>query len=196
MVPVWLSTKHFTDYPVYTLYSDDGGWGWHLGERVSENFDETAIARTSDDGVIVSSRQFSVPYNDARAMSKPQNASDARRRMARSATGIDGWSQTYAHPDLIDPGCEGSMTSRTMTDGRHVLLFVNNASVTDRKHLTVRTSLDDGKTWPYSLLIDEQRAVYSDVALSADGTVYVVHEDAPDEPLCHDLELFRFLLKI
>ena len=144
--------------------------------------------------MIVNSRQFSVPYNDARVMSKPKDANDARRRLSTSQTGVSDWSQTYVHPDLIDPACEGSMTSRTLSDGRHALLFVNNASVTDRKHLTVRASLDDGMTWPYSLLLDEERAVYSDVALAADGTVYVVHEDAPDEPLYHDLEFFRFSL--
>ena len=195
ITPAWLSQYDFRDYPVYTLYSDDNGTTWHLGERVADNFDETACALLSDGSLLLNSRQFSVAYNDARPMSKPQNEEDARRRLSVSTSGIGNWSPTYAHPVLVDPGCEGSMTSTVTAEGQHVLLFVNDADTQSRTHLTVRASLDDGTTWPYALLLDKERAVYSDVALAPNGTAWVVHEDAPDEPLCHDLEMLQFSLE-
>lgn len=195
ITPVWISQRDFRDYPVYTLYSDDNGKTWSLGERVSENFDETASALLSDGSLLLNSRQFSVPYNNARPMAKPKDEANARRRLSCSSTGIDKWSPTLAHPALIDPSCEGSMTYGTLPDGRHIVLFVGNNSKTDRTDLTVHASLDDGKNWQYALLINKKYGGYSDIAMSEDGSIWVIHENEPDEQFYYELELFSFSLK-
>ncbi len=65
---------------------------------------------------------------------------------------------------LIEPptGCNGSifrMDYRTAGGARHILLFSNPHSETDRVDQTVQVSFDDGLTWPrdHHLLLDEGR---------------------------------------
>ncbi len=46
-----------------------------------------------------------------------------------------------------------------------------------RSHLTAMLSEDDGKTWPYTLLLDERNEVsYPDAAQADDGYIYVTYD--------------------
>lgn len=46
-----------------------------------------------------------------------------------------------------------------------------------RSHLTALLSEDDGKTWPYTLLLDERNEVsYPDAKEAADGYIYVTYD--------------------
>ncbi|GIP58554.1 sialidase family protein [Paenibacillus sp. FSL W8-0186] len=46
-----------------------------------------------------------------------------------------------------------------------------------RSHLTALLSEDDGKTWPYTLLLDERNEVsYPDAVEAADGYIYVTYD--------------------
>ena len=54
------------------------------------------------------------------------------------------------------------------------LLFVNNASETERRDMTAYLSCDDGETWPYSLLLDDRYPSYPDGIQDEEGNVYVV----------------------
>jgi len=48
---------------------------------------------------------------------------------------------------------------------------------TGRSHLTALLSEDDGKTWPYRLLLDARDDVsYPDIAEGEDGCLYVVYD--------------------
>jgi len=61
-------------------------------------------------------------------------------------------------------------------DSGRILLINHNNSKT-RSNLTAYLSEDDGKTWKYSLLIDERDEVsYPDVAVGADGSIYIVYD--------------------
>ena len=66
-----------------------------------------------------------------------------------------------------------------MTDknGRHVLLFVNCARNDARTDVTLRASLDGGKSWAYSKLIDSERGGYCEIYGDREnGIVYVIYE--------------------
>lgn len=46
-----------------------------------------------------------------------------------------------------------------------------------RSHMTAFLSEDDGRTWPYKLLLDEREDVsYPDIAQDGNGTIYVVYD--------------------
>ncbi|MEO1995013.1 MAG: exo-alpha-sialidase [Planctomycetaceae bacterium] len=70
--------------------------------------------------------------------------------------------QTWtAHPTsrktLIEPNCNGSTYRFDYKDNgqkRHVLLFANPYSQARRDQHSIRTSFDDGMTWPRRLLLD------------------------------------------
>ena len=64
------------------------------------------------------------------------------------------------------------------------LLLVNHKNFNGRNNLTAMLSEDDGKTWKYSLLLDERSNVsYPDVKEAADGYIYI----------CYDRERGAFL---
>lgn len=64
---------------------------------------------------------------------------------------------------------------RRLQSGRVIL--VNHAVSTGRSHLTAYLSEDDGKTFPYSLLIDERPDVsYPDLTESPDGLIYIIYD--------------------
>ncbi len=64
---------------------------------------------------------------------------------------------------------------RRLPSGR--ILLINHVDFDGRNNLSALLSEDEGKTWPYKLLLDERQFVsYPDVALGADGSIYVVYD--------------------
>ncbi|MBO5670546.1 MAG: exo-alpha-sialidase, partial [Clostridia bacterium] len=99
------------------------------------------------------------------------------RASTSSATGYDGWAPLVTDKTLPDPTCFGS-TASAVVDGMHILAVVNCAHQTARENLVCRLSYDDGKTWAKSLVIEPGDAGYADIALTEDGTVYVLYEQS------------------
>ncbi|MFX1702579.1 BNR repeat-like domain-containing protein [Chitinophaga ginsengisegetis] len=63
---------------------------------------------------------------------------------------------------------------RKLSSGR-LILIMNNSR--ERTNLTAFLSADDGKTWPYKMLIDDRNEVsYPDASEDKDGTIYVVYD--------------------
>lgn len=57
------------------------------------------------------------------------------------------------------------------------VLLINHHKFTRRNNLTAFLSEDDGKTFPYSLMIDERDAVsYPDAVEMEDGSIYIVYD--------------------
>lgn len=57
------------------------------------------------------------------------------------------------------------------------LLLINHHNFKGRNNLTAFLSEDDGKTWPYSLLLDERKQVsYPDAMEAEDGFIYITYD--------------------
>ncbi len=57
------------------------------------------------------------------------------------------------------------------------VLFINHHNFTGRNNLTAFLSEDDGKTFPYSLLLDERKGVsYPDAQFCADGFIRITYD--------------------
>ena len=173
MVPIWMVPKDreaplFDHSPsvVSTLYSKDNGESWALGELLQDtdtvkNPNESQAALTSDGGVYLNLRMHG-----------------SCRARAYSENGYSGWTDYSADEQLPDPQCFGSVA--VYNDGEHpyTLLFVNCASVDKRSCVTVRASVDDGKSFAYSRLIDRERGGYTEIAAdSKTGIIYVLYEN-------------------
>ncbi len=64
---------------------------------------------------------------------------------------------------------------RKLKSGR--LLMINHHEFNDRNNLTAFLSEDEGKTWPYRVLLDERKDVsYPDVAEGDDGYLYIIYD--------------------
>ena len=136
---------------VSTIYSDDHGETWHLGEvfapEGTTSPNEACIAQLSDGRVLMNIRT-----------ARPANelyTTPHYRTLVVSADGSGGWTD-YASEALPDPVCCGGMCE--CPGG---LLFTNCDSFSCRAHHTLRRSADDGRTWPDSLEY-EPLAGYSD----------------------------------
>lgn len=180
---------HTGTFDVYTLYSDDNGKTWQLGECADGNYDETAIAELSDGSVMLNSRQYTVSYDTDTSvpgtntynLGKPDSADEAYRYITVSDTGIGGWSDTRMDTALQNPSVQGSMYSTTV-NGQHMLLYIGCDSQIARENLSVRCSYDDGKSWSSPIRIESSYASYSDLVI-VDGTVYVIYESHPNKDL-------------
>lgn len=173
LVPIWMVPKHFEEpltrhspSVISTFYSQDCGETWAVGEILNITTEvicpnETAAAVTSKGDVYLNIRHQA-----------------AHRAKAYSATGFSNWMQYGPDHKLWDPQCFGSIAA--YDDGIHPysIVFANCNSKTDRNNVTVRLSTDDGKTYPYSRLIDADRGGYVEVAVdNKNGMIFVLYED-------------------
>lgn len=94
--------------------------------------------------------------------------------IARSYSYDRGSNWTPAENSGI-PGPCSRFHVRRLRSGR--LLLVNHHEFSGRNNLTAFLSEDDGKTWPYRLLLDERNEVsYPDMAESEDGYLYIIYD--------------------
>ncbi len=146
---------------ITTLYSEDDGVSWHVGEGFADNLvgpNESALVSLGDK-VLISIR----------------NHSAFCRAFAVSDTGIDGWSDAQLYNNMCDPICMGSMYAV----GNTVYHINCDNDEKPRINLTVKISDDCFKSYK-SILIDEKGG-YSDIAVDGD-TMYVIYErDFKDE---------------
>ena len=187
LLPMWC---YFNGkYHVYTVYSDDSGTTWQMGEYIEGLYDETMIAELSDGGVLLNARQYGHSYDTQGENYKPATQADAYRHLSFSSTGIDSWSDVRKDTQLPDPACQGSMLSTTINK-KHAILFTNCNNQSGRSNLTVRCSFDDGKTWVNKTILVDKVGGYSDIAVDREGTAYVLHEAMTNG--CHIIKLYRF----
>ncbi len=152
IVPVWFAynkeneKKHHPSF-ISTLYSNDGGITWGIGEPIFQNDlvnpSECALAVTAADEILISIRH---------------EGDTKKRGLAKSTDGISAWRELQFAETLSDPVCMGSMTHRK---GR--IYHSNCDSMTERKNLTVKISDDDFKTCRSVFVSDI--GGYSDIAL-------------------------------
>ena len=186
IVPVWAAycrediTAHHPSV-LTTLHSDDHGASWHCGEIIHAAPDfvdpnESVLAQLSDGSILINSRH---------------ETGGGLRKVGFSPDGIEAWHGFYFEPQLRDPVCAAGMTQ----DAER-LWFVNcDASKEEgRRHLTVKQSCDDGKTWNIlrELAVD---GGYSDICYDATrNALWIIAETGraiPEETFSFGLSVFK-----
>ena len=117
------------------------------------------------------------------------------RGIATSTDGGATWTAITQEQQLPCPKCQGSLLR--FDDQR--LLFSNprppepkdGKPSGSRMRLTIRTSTDDGKTWPTSRILSAGPSAYSSLARLPDGIVLCLYE-AGDKSAYQSLRLARF----
>ncbi|KRE82511.1 hypothetical protein ASG89_14745 [Paenibacillus sp. Soil766] len=161
---------------VSTIYSDDHGDTWHIGDIVAadspelSNPNESTLVQLANGSVMINMRN---------------NDSGNRRAVSISPDGISNWSTPVFDEELIDPLCFGSIVRYSEAGeageagDKNRILFVNANSETARENLTLRMSEDEGETWTYSRMLQLGGAAYSDIAVGQDKSIYVFYEREP-----------------
>ena len=150
----------------HVITSDDEGATWRLGGITGDGTNESRVVELADGGVMLNSRNHrSAAKQRAVSVSVDAGESFDPARFRRD-------------PALVEPHCQAALVRHSWpADGRPgMLLFSNPASASKRETLTLRGSLDDGGTWPFTYVVHPGNAAYSDLAVLPDGRVAVLYE--------------------
>jgi len=167
---------------VATIYSDDLGKTWKMGAIVADNSEEIKNPNES----------MLVELADGRVMINMRTGSDKHlRAVALSPDGISKWSHPVFVPALFDPICmagfvkikppRGLRSGNKKAASRKDWLLFSNPDSRDikgypRRQLTLKLSMDDGRSWPVTQLLQDGPAGYSDLATDDQGNIYCLYE--------------------
>lgn len=142
--------------------STDQGASFQLreaGKKLETDYDETMFFQRQD-GILVLWYRVNPKYG----------------RIAQCLSHDGG--QSWNDSELTDiPNQQTRFYISRLPSGR--LLLINNFDAKERVNLRICLSEDDGKSWPYQLLLDGRDDVsYPDVSLAPDGALYIIHDRA------------------
>ncbi len=143
-------------------YSKDGGKNWVYGNPLPRRTSESQIVQLKDGSIMI-------------------NARDEQRSGKRAVFITKDLGKTWtAHETnlntLREPVCQASLIAIDSKKYGRVLLF-SNPDAGSRKHMTIKFSLDEGKTWSKGYVYDTRDgAGYSSLALIDEKTVGVYYE--------------------
>lgn len=171
--PVWMVPKcHGADVyshrpsVISVLYSKDNGESWQMGD----------IMRGDREGVVEPSEtELAVCSDGSVYLNARVNAHT--RVTAYSKNGYCNFTALTPDGALTDPICFGSCAAYSK-DEVHAIVTASCDHPTDRKNVTVRLSLDDGKTWKYSKVIDPDCGGYVECGVDNEsGDILVLYEE-------------------
>jgi sialidase-1 len=150
------------DHGLHLFGSDDHGKSWHLIDTPLKPGNESKV----------------VELDDGRWMVNCRANGKGKRFVHVSSDQGKSW-DTRPEPELIDPGCNGSIIRYTSTkDGYELnrLLFCNAKMKIGRENLTVRLSYDEGLSWTEGKTIYPGSAAYSTLTVLENGDIGLFFE--------------------
>jgi sialidase-1 len=163
MVPCNHSNNVFQrSWKSHVIFSTDRGETWQRGGSASAYTNEPTRAELSEGRLYLNMRSYKKRF---------------RRAIAHSTDLGKTWRHASLDKELIEPVCQASclVYSTEKDAGKNRLLFSNPASV-KRKHMTVRMSYNDGRTWNVLGELHAGPAAYSDLVRLKDKTIGCLYE--------------------
>jgi len=152
----------------HVFLSDDAGKTWRLGGSADKHTDECQVVELTDGTLLLNMRNYWGTTGK-----QPERGN--RRALARSKDGGATWSALQFDDTLVEPICQASLIRHDTADGKVLLLFSNPAN-TGRVELTIRASLDEGRTWPRAQVLNHGPSAYSCLAVLPDGQLGCLYE--------------------
>ena len=142
------------------LYSDDGGQSWNAGAVLPEGSDEVSLVETAAGGTYVSYRKNTL--------------ATGKRHFARSIDYGETFSEHGQHEEVPDANLHAGLVRYREGEevGDDILLFSNPSPAKD---MTIRMSRDEGRSWDISRRVERALSRYSDLAVTADGTILCLY---------------------
>ncbi len=170
--PLVTRQKGNPDFPVYAIYSDDGGRNWSVSKNpATESGDESKIVQLADGTVIMSIR----------------NRFGSLRKFSYSTDDGETWSGPVPIEGLPDPRCNGDIIRYTTADGEDLLLQSLPGSPNSRDNVAIYVSKDNGKTWPIKKTVVTCPSAYSSMTIMPDGSIGILTEESQNGHYSYDI---------
>ncbi len=125
------------------IYSKDHGKTWNIGTGAKENTTEAQVVELDDGRLMLNMRD---------------NRGGSRSVYTTTDLGKNWTAHETSRKSLIEPVCMASLISFNHPGKGQILFFSNPNSTKGRTNITVKTSFDQGKTWPE----ENQLEIYED----------------------------------
>ncbi|MBA4191633.1 MAG: exo-alpha-sialidase [Planctomycetaceae bacterium] len=164
----------FGVWNIYAVYSDDKGKTWKMGDAAPGGLiDAGKDKKTST----VNEAQFAELKDGSIRFNVRRWAGKAVRKTCVSEDGGVSWSKVEDVPELVDPGCMGSVLRYTdPADRAQSRILFSGPQSTKRENGMVFVSYDEGKTWPTKRVLCKDSFAYSCLTALQDGTIGCLYE--------------------
>lgn len=155
------------------MTSQDHGKTWQVGSPARFNTTESAAIQPPDGSIMLNMRDN-------------RNRHDKSNTNGRAVAVTDDYGKIWTkhisdhRADLLpEPVCMASLI-RTTVDDQSILFFSNPNNKYSRKNLTVKASLDDGKTWPaeFQAELDSAGGAYSCLTRVDGKSIGILYESS------------------
>lgn len=166
------------------IWSKDHGKTWNRSIPARSDTTECAIAELSNGSLMLNMRD-----NRNR---KDKSKTNGRAVSVTTDLGGNWTVHSSDHHSLPEPVCMASLISHKLKDGRTVLFFSNPNHKSKRRNMTVRMSLDDGKTWPKHVVLDRDGGAYSSLVMVNRDTLGILFESSRADLIFQTIGLGEF----
>ena len=152
-------------YYSHVIYSDDHGETWALGGSTPQHqVNECEVVELADGELMLNMRNY--------------DRSQRTRQVAASTDGGATWTGQRHDETLIEPICQASIRRARWPKDEEpgLILFSNPASREGRVKMTVRASVDEGRTWPHARVLHTGGSAYSCLVALPDGDLGCLYE--------------------
>lgn len=157
-----VTKKYFS----HIIYSDNNGKTWQLGGTTPQDqVNECTVAELPDGKLLLNMRNY--------------DRTQKSRKISFSEDGGKSWSDIKSDPALIEPICQASLL---FTEENKMLWFLNPASETNRVNITLKSSMDFGKSWQTARILHPGPSAYSDLTLLNKNTLGCIYEAGENSP--------------
>lgn len=168
------------------IYSKDGGNNWHLHNPARSNTTEAQVAEVSPGVLMLNMRDN---RGGSRAVSLTTDLGHT-------------WTEHSSNRSVLqEPVCMASLINVKAKDNNYqkdILLFSNPSTTKSRNHITIKASLDGGKTFPeqYQVMLDEDHGWgYSCLTMIDKETVGILYEGSTAHMVFQAIKLKDILKK-
>lgn len=160
------------------IFSRDHGKTWHIGTGAKSNTTESQVTELRDGSLMLNMR-------DDRNR-KDKGATNGRAIYITKDFGKTWTQYQSSNSALPEPNCQASLISSTVPfqgKKQQVLFFSNPNSKTQRAHMTIKSSVDEGVTWPlkYQLELNATSGYgYSCMTMVDNRTIGILYEGTGD----------------
>jgi len=153
--PVYLSVNKGSSWTLFSTIQSTAG--------LHKRFNESQIVELSDGTLMYLAR-----------LENPEITGGLER--AYSYDGGATWTDTEYNLPYPLRSAASRVSFKKLSNG-NLILVTNDSNSSLRTNLTVFMSEDDGKTWPYKLLLDDRHPIsYPDLSEGDDGSIVVIYD--------------------